>query len=163
MKIKKTSVLVFVFLTGLLVFGGLFVLRDRITSISKESAQQPPTIQINGWPVEILLARTSEEQMRGLSGRTVLPENQGMLFLYDEPGFYSFWMKDMQFPIDIIWIDENYIIIDITKDVLPGSFPQIFQSQKPAQYVLEVNAGFVEKNSVEIGNILDLSEALSGY
>ena len=111
-------------------------------------------ISINGIRIEIERANTIEEKAQGLSRTTNLGEYQGMFFPYDEPGIYSFWMKDMQFPIDIIWIDEGYKIIDITKDIQPDSFPQLFQPQYPAKYVLEVNAGFSDKNSISIGNVV---------
>lgn len=115
-------------------------------------------ITIGNQKLYVEIAQTSEEKAQGLSGRESFKEDQGMLFIYDEAGFYSFWMKDMLFPIDIIWIDENFEIVDVTKNIQPDSFPQIFQSQKPAQYVLEVNAGFSDQNSIQIGDKADFSE-----
>ena len=118
------------------------------------------SIAIKDTEINIELADTAEKKSQGLSGRNGLPQNQGMLFVYDTPAFYSFWMKDMQFSIDIIWIDEDYKIIDITKGVSPDSFPQSFQPQKPAQYVLEVNAGFGEKNNIKIGDTVERLQLL---
>lgn len=129
---------------GLLVFLGWFALQSPQGGVV--------SIAIKDTEIGIELADTAEKKAHGLSGRSDLGENQGMLFLYDKPGLYSFWMKGMQFPIDIIWIDENYTIIDITKNVRPDSFPQSFQPQRHAQYVLEVNAGFADKNDIDIGD-----------
>ena len=131
---------------GLLSFGGLFIWQS--------PRGEPGSIRIKGIKINVELADTADKKSQGLSGRSELGENQGMLFLYDKPGFYSFWMKNMQFSIDIIWIDENYKVIDITKSLPPDSFPGSFQSQYPVQYVLEVNAGFSRKNNITIGDVV---------
>lgn len=86
------------------------------------------------------IARTTESRSKGLSGRKSLPYHQAMLFVFDEPGAYGFWMKDMNFPIDIIWIDENLKVIDVTPNNAPKSYPQIFKPKSPAQYVLEIKS-----------------------
>ncbi|MCH7882886.1 DUF192 domain-containing protein, partial [Patescibacteria group bacterium] len=101
---------------------------------------------------EIELADTSEKRVHGLSGRDKLFENQGMLFIFDKPDFHSIWMKNMHFALDIIWIDEEWRVTDITKNALPESFPQTFQPTSLTKYILEVNAGFTEKNRIRIGD-----------
>lgn len=151
---RKGVLAIILIILGLLIIGGLFILQNKMeTKFSKEIFP----IKIKGVKINAELATLPEEQVRGLGGREVLPEDWGMLFLYDKPDFYSFWMKDMKFPIDIIWIDENYKIVDITKNISPDTFPQSFQPSKPVQYVLEVNAGFVDKYSIMIGDIVNLS------
>lgn len=84
------------------------------------------------------IARTPEARSRGLSGREGLGENDGLLFIFEEPGYPGFWMKDMKFAIDIIWLDENLTVVDVTKNAAPDSYPQIFHPKSPAQYVLEI-------------------------
>jgi uncharacterized membrane protein (UPF0127 family) len=97
-----------------------------------------------------------------LSGRQELLPNEGALFIYQEPGFYHFWMKEMNFPIDIIWLlpEENkkevFKIVDITPTVSPDSFPQTFSSRVPSQYVLEVKAGFVKENDLKINSFVKI-------
>ena len=118
----------------------------------------PPLLTINGAEIEIELADTSEKRVHGLSGRDKLFENQGMLFIFDKPDFHSIWMKDMHFALDIIWIDEKWQIIDITKNALPESFPQTFQPISLAKYILEVNAGFTDKNHIRIGDRVEGSK-----
>lgn len=157
---RTRTLIIFVLLLGLLIFGGFFILQDRSSLTSDDFVQTLPAIKIRGASIEVELAKTPEEQAQGLSGKTSLPENQGMLFLYDKPGLYSFWMKDMNFPIDIIWVDENYRIADITKNLSPDTFPQSFQPSKPAQYVLEVNTGFADRNNIRVGDTVDFSGAL---
>lgn len=89
---------------------------------------------------------------RGLGGRAYLQNDEAMIFNFDEPGFYGFWMKDMNFPIDIIWIDANKKIVFVKEGAEPSSFPEVFMSNYPAKFVLEVNAGFCSKNKVKIGD-----------
>ena len=103
---------------------------------------------------KIEIADTPEERIKGLSGRESFDENTGLLFIHDEPGIYGIWMKDMNFPIDVIWLDENYYIVDIASDVQPDSFPEVFEPGVPALYILEVNAGFARRNGIETGDNL---------
>lgn len=107
---------------------------------------------INGARIEVEIAESLSERTRGLSGREALGQNEGMFFVFDEPGYYSFWMKDMKFPIDIIWIANDKKIIDITKNAAPKSYPSVFKPAGLAQYVLEVNAGFADKREIKIGD-----------
>lgn len=102
--------------------------------------------------IEVEIADTPEQRAKGLSGRESLAENRGLLFIYDQPGLYGIWMKEMKFPIDIIWIDSNKKIISISKNIGPESFPEIFEPAAPAQYILEINAGFVDENRIKIGD-----------
>lgn len=108
-------------------------------------------VLIGNFVVEAEFVATPESRERGLSGRVKLEENEGMLFVFDKPDLYRFWMKDMNFPIDIIWISENMEIVDITENAQPKSFPKTFFPKKPARFVLEVNAGWKEKHEVKIG------------
>lgn len=155
---SKFIISLFVIVIGLIILGGFFILRDKNSFLSNNVSQVLPVIKVNNVSIDVELANTPEEQARGLSGKTILPKNQGMLFLYNEPGFYSFWMKDMRFSIDIIWINRNYKIVDITKNIPPESFPNNFRPSLPAQYVLEVNAGFVDKNNISIDDRVDFLE-----
>ena len=106
--------------------------------------------------LELEVADTELEHWQGLSGRPYLPAGSGMIFVFDKPFQPSFWMKDMQFPLDFIWMDENFRIVDLTPDVAPESYPTIFKPSEPVQYVLEVNAGFAEREELKIGDTLAL-------
>lgn len=81
----------------------------------------------------------------GLSGRRYLSSEQGMLFVMGKESRHSFWMKDMYFPIDIVWLDRNLKVVDITENVSPESYPKTFTPTIPAYYVIEVLSGSVEK------------------
>ena len=91
--------------------------------------------------VKVELARTPPEQEKGLSGRTSLPDDHGLLFIFDHADKYGFWMPDMKFPIDMIWIDSNWQIVSIAPSVTPESYPHVFTPKAPASYVLEVSSG----------------------
>ncbi len=95
------------------------------------------------------------QKMRGLMYRESLAWESGMLFIFDVAARYSFWMKNMRISLDIIWIDNGKNIVDITQNVLPCSGPQDCESIIPVsevKYVLEVNAGFSDKNKIRIGD-----------
>lgn len=95
---------------------------------------------------------TPESRSRGLSGRPSLDEGTGMLFVFEEDGMHGFWMKDMNFPIDMLWLDADKKIIFIAAGVPPESYPQTFAPSAPARYVLEVPAGWAERNGVRVGD-----------
>lgn len=99
-------------------------------------------------------ARTPEELKQGLSGTEELEENTGMLFFLLEEEIPAFWMKDMNYPIDIIWIGSDKLVRGVSENVRPESFPQTFSPQEPVSYVLEVPAGFVEEHSIYIGTLV---------
>jgi uncharacterized protein len=116
------------------------------------------SVTINDQRINLTLADTEEKRETGLSGRESLGENEGMLFTFDRPGFYGFWMRDMQFPIDIIFINEDKVIT-IYEDVPPpseGEILAIYKPEEPADKVLELNAGKVKELGVKKGDTIDL-------
>lgn len=94
-------------------------------------------------------------QARGLSGRVSLDEDAGMLFVFSRPANRYFWMKDMQFPLDVLWIREGKVI-GIERDVphpgLNNGQTTRFQSPEPADTVLEINAGQAAKKGIKVGD-----------
>ncbi len=106
--------------------------------------------------INIDIAATSSDRTRGLSGRESIDHDYGLFFVFEESGYHGIWMKDMHFPIDIIWIDESMRINHIEKNVKPESFPKVFTPKKKSRYVLELNAGYVDKNGIRIGDQIDL-------
>lgn len=115
------------------------------------SEKATPRVTIGDAMVLIEVVDTPASMSRGLSERESLDENAGMLFVYEEAGLYHFWMLNMNFSIDIIWVGKDNTILDITHDLSPDTYPETFTSLGPAQYVLEVNAGWVQRNNVAIG------------
>lgn len=111
-----------------------------------------PTLTLGDTEIKLELAQTDEEQELGLSYRESLPAETGMLFVYTQDTRPSFWMKGMNFPLDIIWLDQNWQIVGYERNVSPDTYPQTFPAPAPIRYVLEVNAGFVDKHSLKVGD-----------
>ena len=101
-------------------------------------------------------ATTPAEQERGLSGHAPLSDNSGMLFIFDKPDNYGFWMKDMLFPLDIIWISSDFHIVHIEKNLSAQTYPTIYYPNAPAEYVLEISAGESDKNNIKIGDLVKI-------
>lgn len=115
-----------------------------------------PRVVVGGQSLPVELADTPEKRMRGLSGRESLPENRGMLFVFPEEGIYGFWMKDMRFSIDILWLSSSGEVVHIVESVTPESYPESFTPEKAALYVLELPAGFARIHGVSLGSIVTL-------
>ena len=117
---------------------------------------------INNQTFSVTVAKTNLEKEKGLSGKNSLNENEGMLFPFEKEDFYAFWMKDMKFPIDIIFINKNRIVtifpnIQPPKNTNEGLF--VYKPETPADMVLEINAGlsqqynFKKDDEVKIENL----------
>lgn len=107
-------------------------------------------------PLRVYVVRHEAERIRGLSGRTSLGPTEGMLFVFAENDYHGIWMKDMKFPIDIMWIDEKGTIIDAVESALPESFPRVFEPKIPARYVIETNANFMDSFNINVGDKVTL-------
>jgi len=102
------------------------------------------------------MADTVIKRTKGLMFRKSLPENEGMLFVFNEEGYHSFWMMNMSFPIDIIWVSKEKKVVDITKNTQPCKMScPTYKPKEKAKYVLEVNANFTEEHGVKIGSLLE--------
>jgi len=121
------------------------------SSISKvEILNQEDTVII----VEVEIADTKELRALGLSGRKELGDYQGMLFIMDEEDTHSFWMKDMEIELDLLYINTQGKIVDIFENQKPctSTFCPTIQSPYESKYILEVIGGFVETNRIDVGN-----------
>jgi len=105
------------------------------------------------------VADSAAERAQGLMYRKELAENKGMLFVFEKEVLPGFWMKNMEFPLDIIWINQDKRIIGINTNALPcrDSCENIVPPDK-IKYALEVNAGFVEENQIKAGDRVDLGQ-----
>ncbi len=115
------------------------------------------TITVGTTSVIVEVADTPPKQTKGLSRRDMLAQGHGMLFVYSEKAERYFWMKDMRFPLDVLWIADDVVIgmqQNILYEPVQGQIVR-FQSLKPADRVLEVNAGWIAENGVKIGDIVD--------
>ena len=107
---------------------------------------------VNGKAFMVSVADTKYLLEKGLSGQESLSDNEGMFFIFDKPDKYGFWMKEMKFSIDIIWIDSNFQVIHIEKSLSPATYPKIFYPPAKASYVLEIRAGQSNKVNLKIGD-----------
>ena len=128
-----------------------------------ESVEFPRgTIKVDDVPLEVQIADDEPRRVRGLMFQDQLPPDQGMIFVFDKPGLYSLWMLNMQFPLDMMWFDENGKMVHIEKDVPPCKTAleittcQSVVPEGEALYVLEVTAGFVDQNNITEDSVLTI-------
>ncbi len=127
-----------------------------VLAVAAFTLTQEDVVIIRNNRIAVEIVRTQEGMQKGLSGRPALKGSAGMLFWYDQPLQPSFWMKDMQFSIDIIWITSDWRIAEITSNAALDSFPETFSPSVPIQYVLEVNAFWAKDHLVSIGDRVEL-------
>lgn len=101
--------------------------------------------------IDIEIAETDEERAQGLMDRKAMADTQGMLFIFSAPEEQSFWMKNTYISLDIMYVDEKMEIVSIRKYATPLS-EESLPSFKKAQYVVEVNAGFSDRNKIKYGD-----------
>ncbi|MDP3988555.1 MAG: DUF192 domain-containing protein [Candidatus Levybacteria bacterium] len=124
-------------------------------NLIKSPFVKTPSVTIDKQTFSLLIAKTGDETQIGLSKKTSIPQNQGMIFIFPKPDYYSFWMKDMKFPIDIIYINNNKIATIIPDAQPPKSQNEslpIFKPDEPADKVLEINAGLSKKYNFKKGD-----------
>ena len=113
------------------------------------------TVTIQGHVFNVTVAKTPQEKETGLSQKTSLAQDSGMLFPFDTPDFYSFWMKNMKIAIDIIYINKDHVVT-VFDNLQPPKSPDenlsIFKPDEPADKVLEINAGLSQKFGIKKGD-----------
>ena len=145
---RMTFFILFILCVAGIVFG-LYIL------IKKPNSGLPMArISIGGKTFNAELAQTMLQQMRGLSGRDGLPEDGGMLFLFSNSGSYGIWMKDMKFPIDIVWVRGDKVVGSAENAEPEPGKPlwslKIYYPPEEIDRVLEMNAGTVQKYGLKV-------------
>jgi uncharacterized membrane protein (UPF0127 family) len=112
-------------------------------------------LQTGDQAYELEVATAPDEQAKGLGKRASLPLDRGMLFTFESSGVRCFWMKDMQFPLDIIWINDAHMVTHIERNVSPRTYPKAFCPPTAAQYVIELNAGQAARAQLYTGQQLN--------
>ena len=108
-----------------------------------------------GATFDVELAVTSEQKSRGLMGREHLGDREGMLFVFNTEGRYSFWMGGMVIPLDIVWIGADGLVAGVTANVHPvpqGADGESYLPPRPVLYALEINAGLAEQEGIRVGS-----------
>jgi uncharacterized protein len=116
--------------------------------------QQPRTqLTVSGSTFNVRIVSSDPDRQKGLAGVKELASNEGMLFVFDHDEKWGMWMKDMQIPIDMVWLDNEQRIIYIVKKADPSSYPfTTYKPTRPARYVIELAAGTAERKSLKIGD-----------
>lgn len=129
--------------------------------VVKASASLTPlrTLKLGSHTIQIELACTSAEQQLGLMNRDHMPENQGMLFVFDRERPLSFWMKNTRIPLSIAYLDAQGVIVDL-QDMQPfDETPH--PTARPAQYALEMNQGWFARQGIQVGERIQLDSFCS--
>lgn len=103
--------------------------------------------------INLEVADTPAARTLGLSNRESLLENNGMLFIFEQSAEQCFWMKDMKFSIDMIWLNDRKVVTKIEKNVAPETYPANFCAAN-TKYVIELSAGSAENHSITVGQKL---------
>jgi uncharacterized protein len=120
------------------------------------------SIELGNASIKAEIADTPDAIVRGLGGRDALADGEGMLFVFTQPIAIGFWMKDMRFPVDIIWIDNDRIIhvdpsVPVAKLNSDKKELELYYPPSPVTHVLEVPAGWVERNELGIGDLVSIT------
>jgi uncharacterized membrane protein (UPF0127 family) len=143
-------------LTYYIIYANMINVQDN-TSNSKRLEYEVKRIMINDVMLEVEIADTDEKRALGLMHREELDEYKGMLFVFPYEGRYSFWMMNMNFSIDILWLNADGNVIYIVSNAKPckevSSVSECtYNPDVYAKYVLEVNSGFAERHGIVIGS-----------
>ena len=141
-------------LTVFLIVGGFFAAQDRACCEPPKPEQgnlqflrQDGSTAVS---ITVEIADTPEARTKGLMQRWSLADFHGMLFIFDKPEVQRFWMHNTPLSLDMIFVDENRRILNIAESTTPMS-KETYGSKGPAQYVVEVKAGFSKRHGIEEG------------
>ncbi|MEK7092398.1 MAG: DUF192 domain-containing protein [Patescibacteria group bacterium] len=160
----KKIIALFILLLTIVVGGKIYMdysegkpLPTFLPTIGK--TEKMPKATVNKQTFKLYLASDAKTTETGLSGRPNMPTDYGMLFEFEKAGYHTFWMKNMKFPIDILFIKENKII-GIFENVQPpttaGDTLLLYKPEEPADKVLEINAGLSKKYNIKMGDTVTI-------
>lgn len=135
-------------------FAGILLQRSQAGQKSGD-IDSPATLSVSNRQYLLEVVSTTQDKISGLSGRSSLPQDRGMLFVYDRESVRCFWMKDMNFPLDIIWLNRNREVVHIERNLSQDTYPKTFCPEQDAMYVIELNANEVERAGIDEGDKLD--------
>jgi uncharacterized membrane protein (UPF0127 family) len=142
---------------GLLLIAVFLAASPVLNNSSSESLDQfdgQAELYINSQKYNLAVADSAEERIQGLSRQADFGKYNGLLFVFDKPDTHGIWMKDMQFSIDIVWLDESKQVTWIIQNASPESYPKVFSPPKSSSYVIEFPAGETSQINLEIGQKL---------
>ncbi len=136
-------VIIFLFLLVFFLYAQYNITKRQLILVNKDGEQIRLTVEI---------ADSFPKKARGLMFRESLGQNEGMLFIFDNPARHSFWMVNTTIPLDAIYFDENQTVVDIIHMDPCNLSCAVYKPESDAKYVLEVNQGFAVLNKIEKGN-----------
>lgn len=141
---------------GLVFFGGCSSPPPPPGAPQKAEPPSPWVVFPDGTTLRVDLALTPLDQARGLMFVEDLPEDRGMLFLFDTDEVRPFWMKNCKIPLDLLWLDASFRVADISEELPPCPVDPCpnFSPRVPIRHVLEVNGGFCRRHAVHTGDTL---------
>lgn len=123
-------------------------------SLVERFTQPQATLRIGDGIFTAHVAATDDARQKGLGGTEPLAENEAMILAFERDARWSIWMKDVDYPLDVVWLDARQKVVHIVKNMPPSSYPESsFVPEKPARYVVEFAAGTVEKKAIRIGTV----------
>jgi len=145
-----------ILLAGIVIISLVLMFLPAPSASNTIDSQVKSLVIINGISISVDLAQTQAQREQGLSGREQLNAGEGMLFLFNEPDYLRFWMKDMNFPIDIIFINDKKIVDIVHNLPVPTKMdmPAAYTSKEKADRVLEIPAGTAESLNWQIGDVV---------
>lgn len=141
-----------------LLIGAVVVLFIGLLIITFVMSKQTKQVTVNDKSFNVKIAKTEKDRQIGLSKTDKITENQGMLFIFEKADYHSFWMKDMEFPIDIIYIKDNKVTT-VIENAIPGDREEnleIYQPDEASDKVLEVSAGSAKKYNIKKGTLIKI-------
>lgn len=126
---------------SLMIASVLAIVIASCSLIRLHNDQQVTVMHVGSKTYQLIVSDTNAERTKGLGYRSTLPSNEGMLFIFNSSAKLCFWMKGMQFPLDMVWLNSNKQIVYLKSQISPKTYPEIFCSSESAQYVIELNAG----------------------
>lgn len=150
--------------TTYILIGGLVLLLVALVVSYIVTNFKPTTeLRMGGGVYQVWVADTEAERVQGLSGVEQLPLNGGLLMKFESDSAWGIWMKDMQMPLDIIWLDKDKKVVYIVKNASPESSTDVvFAPKQPARYVVELPAGSVDKAAIQTGAKATFDETATG-
>jgi uncharacterized membrane protein (UPF0127 family) len=139
--------------TVILTIGVVLILAGIVVSFILTNFKPTTAVRLGSGAYSLWLADTDASRIQGLSGVEKLGPNGGLLMAYDTNGTHSIWMKDMKFPLDIVWLSEDKKVVYTVKNAPPqvGTLT-IYQPKDQARYILELPAGSVDKAGIKTGD-----------
>ncbi len=141
----------------ILIFAVLIAIAGSLLWLAKSEKR---VVQLGQHTFQVTVLKEKGELVRGLSGTASLPSYQAMLFDFSAISKWGIWMKDMNYPIDIIWLDNNKKIAHLVENAQPSSYPEIFRPDTGTRYVIEVASGTIEKTGINKGDLVGLPSGL---